>query len=291
MAINLLASQTWTNASGSFTINNPVNGADHDLTFVGNHSFRANGGTVNLGADSLTYQSGTLDLQNNPNIMGNIFINGGNVFARNPTALGTTETITLGAAGGKHPCQPLKRLQLHHLHRFHHRSLYSQSQRRKHPHQRPHHFRNRRQRPRPALGWRYSKVFRHHQPDRRYLLRTPPQRLGQGLITGNILSGTGGFSLAKDGTGTWTLAGDNTYQSGTIDELFLDGFRQKSGSWGAPGSDADHETDLISGIGRLLVMIGEPCGFLRLRVSRIGYLLKCGCSGCVADPDSFSFNP
>lgn len=36
---------------------------------------------------------------------------------------------------------------------------------------------------------------------------------------------------------------------------------------------------------------GESGAFLRLRVSQLGYLLKCGCSGCVADPDFFSFDP
>lgn len=98
--ITLLASQTWTNASGSFTINNPINGEGHDLTLVGNHMFRANSGTLNLGTGSLTHQSGTLDLQNNPNTIGNVFIHGGVVFARNTTALGATGTITLGTGGG-----------------------------------------------------------------------------------------------------------------------------------------------------------------------------------------------
>lgn len=183
---------------------------------------------------------------------------------------------------------------------------------------------------------------------------------GNGLVSGPILDATGGFSLTKTGSGTWSLTGPNTYQNGTtvsngtlrignggslgsgpinnnarlvidrsdsitlenpirgtgdfiqvgsgvttlsaantytgdtivehgtlsltqaylsntadvnittgatlilshgavdtIDEFFIDGIRQKTGTWGALGSGANHETELIGGSGKLLVTTGE----------------------------------
>lgn len=38
---------------------------------------------------------------------------------------------------------------------------------------------------------------------------------GQGIVSGDILSSTGGMGVTKDGTGTWTLTGANTYNSNT----------------------------------------------------------------------------
>ncbi|WP_338289940.1 polysaccharide lyase family 8 super-sandwich domain-containing protein [Luteolibacter sp. LG18] len=38
---------------------------------------------------------------------------------------------------------------------------------------------------------------------------------GDGLVSGPILNGTGGFPLNKDGTGTWTLTGANSYSGVT----------------------------------------------------------------------------
>jgi len=42
----------------------------------------------------------------------------------------------------------------------------------------------------------------------------------------------------------------------TIDELRIDGFVQEAGTWGAPGSSAEHETALITGTGTLDVTTG-----------------------------------
>jgi len=39
----------------------------------------------------------------------------------------------------------------------------------------------------------------------------------------------------------------------TVGEFHMDGARQESGTWGAPGSGADHEDKLISGKGKLIV--------------------------------------
>ncbi len=100
VALNLTASQSWTNASSAtVTINNNVTGSGIDLTTSGNIAFRA-GAALDLGTGTLSHNSGTLELQNNINTIGNIHLNGGFVFARNASAVGTTGSITLGAAGG-----------------------------------------------------------------------------------------------------------------------------------------------------------------------------------------------
>lgn len=101
VAITLAASQTWANViSSATTINNNVTGSGADLIISGNLTFRA-GAVLNLGTNTLTYGGGgTLDLQNNANTIGNVFLNGGTTFGRNAAALGTTGNITLGATGG-----------------------------------------------------------------------------------------------------------------------------------------------------------------------------------------------
>ena len=114
---------------------------------------------------------------------------------------------------------------------------------------------------------------------------------GDGLITGTITESTGNFlSLLKSGTGTWTIEGASSYSEETIiragtlafkapylndfarveiangatlkldfvgtdviGELTLNGIVQAAGTWGAPGSGAEHTSDRISGTGLLLV--------------------------------------
>lgn len=104
-----------------------------------------------------------------------------------------------------------------------------------------------------------------------------------GVVSGN-------FNLTKTGSGIVNLTAANTYTGDTIVErgtltlsqpflsaaadvrlatgakivlshgtedsirsLFIDGLQQLAGTWGAPGSGANHETSLITGPGRLLV--------------------------------------
>lgn len=55
---------------------------------------------------------------------------------------------------------------------------------------------------------------------------------GDGLVTGNILDGSGGFPLTKDGTGTWTLAGTNSYSSSTT----INGGTLRIGNGGTTGT-------------------------------------------------------
>jgi autotransporter-associated beta strand protein len=110
-----------------------------------------------------------------------------------------------------------------------------------------------------------------------------------GETFGGFITGSDG-SLTKAGSGTITLTaqnsytGDTTVQGGTlsitnrylsdtadvrlstgstldlnfggidtIDSLFIDGISQLAGVWGAVGSGANHETSLITGLGRLMV--------------------------------------
>ncbi|MFD0892287.1 autotransporter-associated beta strand repeat-containing protein [Luteolibacter ambystomatis] len=55
---------------------------------------------------------------------------------------------------------------------------------------------------------------------------------GDGVVTGNILDGSGGFPLVKDGTGTWTLAGTNSYSGSTT----INGGTLRIGNGGATGT-------------------------------------------------------
>ncbi|BCU79179.1 autotransporter-associated beta strand repeat-containing protein [Luteolibacter sp. LG18] len=99
VAITLAGSQAWSNSGAAMTINNNVTGSGLNWSNTGSVTFRA-GAVLNLGTGTLTHNSGTLDLQNNANTIGNVFINGGTIFARNASALGATGTIKLGATGG-----------------------------------------------------------------------------------------------------------------------------------------------------------------------------------------------
>ncbi len=111
---------------------------------------------------------------------------------------------------------------------------------------------------------------------------------GNSAELSGMLSGPGGFQ--KSGAGDLTLSGANTYMGDTtvaggvlsltnayledsadvylttgatldldfasidtIDELFIDGLPQLTGTWGEIGSSADHQTALISGTGQLNV--------------------------------------
>ncbi len=55
---------------------------------------------------------------------------------------------------------------------------------------------------------------------------------GDGVVSGDILAGTGGLGLVKDGTGIWTLTGSNTYNSRTT----INGGILRIGESGTPGS-------------------------------------------------------
>jgi len=115
-------------------------------------------------------------------------------------------------------------------------------------------------------------------------------------FSGNLGTSGANFGLTKGGLGKLTLSGTNSYggdtivNSGTlsittdylsdaadvylatgaifelnfagtdtIDQLFIDLAGQASGTWGASGSGADHESPLFEGTGLLLVMTaGTP---------------------------------
>jgi autotransporter-associated beta strand protein len=119
------------------------------------------------------------------------------------------------------------------------------------------------------------------------------QGAGNGNVTGSIAdNGTGIINVWKEGTGTWTLSGFNTYtgitgafggtlsitQPGslsslgdvslinggtlnlanggfteTIDSLYLNGISQQPGLWGGMASTAPNKTPLITGAGLLQV--------------------------------------
>lgn len=122
-----------------------------------------------------------------------------------------------------------------------------------------------------------------------------------GSFGGIIQDGAGTLSLTKEGSGTQTLTGMNTYSgdtvimsgvlsisqpyladgssvwinssgsfnlsflgTDTIQSLYIDGVLQATGTWGGIGSGAAHETSLITGTGMLLTVVPEPAilGFL-----------------------------
>jgi autotransporter-associated beta strand protein len=112
--------------------------------------------------------------------------------------------------------------------------------------------------------------------------------------SGVIADGAAGMSLTKSGTGTQVLSGVNTYTGDTIitsgtlsltnacladgadvrvsamgvlnlnyvgtdtvDEFYVNGVQQFSGTWGAIGSGASHQTARITGTGILNVVTGS----------------------------------
>lgn len=127
---------------------------------------------------------------------------------------------------------------------------------------------------------------------------------GNGLVSGVISDHPTNpavrVAVHKDGLGSWTLSGNNTYTGETIvnggtlavtlpvladaaavriaadgtlhlghgsidtvDRLFIDGIEQFTGTWGGPGSSATHKSPRITGTGILNVVNGTtpPSGY------------------------------
>ncbi|MEO5714863.1 MAG: autotransporter-associated beta strand repeat-containing protein [Luteolibacter sp.] len=123
---------------------------------------------------------------------------------------------------------------------------------------------------------------------------------GNGLASGVIFNGTstGTVTVTKDGSGTWTLSGANTYTGSTtvaagtlsiaqpaladaatvsvatdallnlthsatdtVDRFFIGGVEQAAGTWGSLTSSAAHKTARITGTGILLATNGAASGY------------------------------
>ncbi len=149
---------------------------------------------------------------------------------------------------------------------------------------------------------------------------------GNGLASGVISNGTGTITVTKDGAGTWTLSGANTYTGATvvtdgtlgisqavladgatvnvaadaflnlthgatdtIDRFFIGGVEQVAGTWGSLTSTATNKTARITGTGILLATNGALAGGYNGWVSSFGLdPLTDGAPGFDKDLDGFN---
>ncbi|MEK7951171.1 beta strand repeat-containing protein [Luteolibacter soli] len=151
---------------------------------------------------------------------------------------------------------------------------------------------------------------------------------GNGQASGVISNGataTGVVSVTKEGAGSWTLSGANTYTGATVvsagtlnvsqavladaatvnvasagvlnlthaltdtvDRFYIDGVEQASGTWGSLASTATHKTARITGTGMLLATNGVAAGGYSTWATTLG--LTAGVNdGAAQNPDNDGF--